>query len=495
MVPVQQIVDDLHLDVVSAAGSTTRPVRRVHISELPDPRPYLRGDELLLLAGTNFQNYDSGQYVARLAEAGVAAIGLGLAPVLDTVPQSLIDACEEASMTLLAIPPSVPFESVVEYHYNEMHRQETQELKLLSEGQSVLIRAASGRRPFLTVTQRLAGLLKGWVLVVDQNRDRTWQAGPVEVDADVATALARAAKALGPMSASLATGEWHIEVHRLVGAAADGYAMAVANPRPFSVADRGIVAVASSALTLLFTDPDAAAGPGGVGAVAVAGAIGAHTLGARLAGALDVDDSVSWRVVRGVVRAHARPDSDLDDTQLVASVLATPLVDADNADGGEFVALIPDVYDVPGVTELMDGNGLVAGVSGPVPAAQLANALGQASTAFAAARLRGSSVVFGDASTGLITLFDETRAEAYADALLAPLSSPDAREQIDYPATLRAWLANHGNWDRTATALGVHRNTVRHRIKHAASCLDCDLNDPNVRMELWFALEWRARPS
>jgi DNA-binding PucR family transcriptional regulator len=55
---------------------------------------------------------------------------------------------------------------------------------------------------------------------------------------------------------------------------------------------------------------------------------------------------------------------------------------------------------------------------------------------------------------------------------------------------LRTWLTLHGSWDRTAAALHVHRNTVRHRLARVGELLDVDLQDPGVRMELWFALHW-----
>lgn len=56
--------------------------------------------------------------------------------------------------------------------------------------------------------------------------------------------------------------------------------------------------------------------------------------------------------------------------------------------------------------------------------------------------------------------------------------------------TLRSWLSLHGSWDRTAAAMEVHRNTVRQRIGRCAALLDEDLDDADVRMELWFALRW-----
>lgn len=39
-------------------------------------------------------------------------------------------------------------------------------------------------------------------------------------------------------------------------------------------------------------------------------------------------------------------------------------------------------------------------------------------------------------------------------------------------------------------ALTVHRNTVRQRIARCATLLDAELDDADVRMELWFALRW-----
>ncbi|MFF2198124.1 PucR family transcriptional regulator, partial [Streptomyces sp. NPDC058157] len=97
------------------------------------------------------------------------------------------------------------------------------------------------------------------------------------------------------------------------------------------------------------------------------------------------------------------------------------------------------------------------------------------------------------ADPGVTGLVGEAEARAHAEALLGPLS-PALRE------TLRAWLAHHGSWDRSAAALGVHRNTVRQRIARCAALLGgADLDDADTRMELWFALRWLSpapdRPS
>ena len=76
---------------------------------------------------------------------------------------------------------------------------------------------------------------------------------------------------------------------------------------------------------------------------------------------------------------------------------------------------------------------------------------------------------------------------------LGPLLGLDRHRDTDLLDTLRTWLAHHGGWEPTATALGVHRNSVRHRIAQAERALGTDLADPETRMNLWFALHHLPR--
>jgi len=92
---------------------------------------------------------------------------------------------------------------------------------------------------------------------------------------------------------------------------------------------------------------------------------------------------------------------------------------------------------------------------------------------------------------GLAAMVGPAAGADFAARLLAPLRELE-RDRPGEPLvdTLRTWLANHGGWDRTAAALGVHRNSVRHRIARVERHLGVDLADPETRMELWFALRW-----
>ncbi len=50
--------------------------------------------------------------------------------------------------------------------------------------------------------------------------------------------------------------------------------------------------------------------------------------------------------------------------------------------------------------------------------------------------------------------------------------------------TLASFLTHHGSWDRTAADLGVHRHTVRHRIRRVEELTGLSLDDPEDRLLL-----------
>src|SRR5690606_6641782 len=90
------------------------------------------------------------------------------------------------------------------------------------------------------------------------------------------------------------------------------------------------------------------------------------------------------------------------------------------------------------------------------------------------------------AGQGLLALLDPEAAAAYAEALLAPLREHGSR--ADLIESVRAYLAANGHWDAAAQRLGVHRHTLRYRIRKATELLGRDLDDPATRAELWVAL-------
>jgi hypothetical protein len=182
-----------------------------------------------------------------------------------------------------------------------------------------------------------------------------------------------------------------------------------------------------------------------------------------------------WRVVHGRTEGKWAPDAVA--ASALGAALGSPLVDLDDG----VVRVL-----VPGDREPAAQPGWALGVSAAVGPVDWPAADTQAARALARARATRAPLVRHGTRPALADLLPPGEAEAHARALLAPL-----KENRALADTLRAWLSLHGSWDRTAVALGVHRNTVRQRIARCAALLGVDLDDPDVRMELWFALRQR----
>jgi purine catabolism regulator len=127
--------------------------------------------------------------------------------------------------------------------------------------------------------------------------------------------------------------------------------------------------------------------------------------------------------------------------------------------------------------------GLSGGVSEAVSATGIAAALEAAESA--ALRSRGALVPARQEPDSVQDLLSQVM-PAFADVTLAGLRKAPGGPVLE--DTLRTWLSLHGQTVATAEVLGVHRHTVRERLRRSAVLLGRDLDDPQVRAELWLAL-------
>ncbi|MFJ4946418.1 PucR family transcriptional regulator [Streptomyces albidoflavus] len=133
----------------------------------------------------------------------------------------------------------------------------------------------------------------------------------------------------------------------------------------------------------------------------------------------------------------------------------------------------------------------VMGLSAPAGPIAAATAYRQAEQALSVARRRGRALVEHEevAAGSVVQLLSDDAVRAFADGLLRALREHDATGRGDLVASLRAWLSRHGQWDAAAAELGVHRHTLRYRMRRVEEILGRSLDDPDVRMELWLALK------
>jgi hypothetical protein len=109
-------VPHFHLRLVAGAAGLDRPVRWAHSTELLDPGPYLRGNEVVLTVGAALTDAERCEAFARSVHASKAsAIGYGIGDVLPESPEALRAACDDLDLALLEVPPEVPFLSFTEW--------------------------------------------------------------------------------------------------------------------------------------------------------------------------------------------------------------------------------------------------------------------------------------------------------------------------------------------------------------------------------------------
>ncbi|MGV9416051.1 PucR family transcriptional regulator ligand-binding domain-containing protein [Streptomyces sp. NPDC003674] len=296
--------------------------------------------------------------------------------------------------------------------------------------------------------------------------DAAGVAGPGRVPSGGAAASAAPVPASpprpAPSSATDTLGDTHLAAYAL--GAGEGFVLGVASGQR-GPGDHTIASVAAVLLSLLTGEHQSGSG------AARSAALVRLLLGSSPEEVAPLLGDGRWIVV------HARPEAQSPDAvaaSALGAALGSPLVDV----GRDVVRVL-----APAEREPVPQPGWTLGVSAAAGPGEWPAADGQAARALARARATRVPLVRHGARPGLAELVPRADAQAHARTLLGPLGAQPALAE-----TLRTWLSLHGSWDRTAVALGVHRNTVRQRIARCAALLDADLDDADVRMELWFAL-------
>lgn len=150
---------------------------------------------------------------------------------------------------------------------------------------------------------------------------------------------------------------------------------------------------------------------------------------------------------------------------------------------------------------------VLAGISGPATAAELALARSEADECLALHEVRHEvrHEVHRDDDGGLddrVPVYDEAWDEILLQRLriaaragrapqrgpVAELRAHDQASGTQYAATLRAWLEAQGDLAGAGRALGVHENTVRYRLRKMIELTQLDLDDARKRLAMMIEL-------
>ncbi|MFG2529817.1 PucR family transcriptional regulator [Streptomyces sp. NPDC048516] len=527
----------LKLTVLAGEGRLEVPVRWAHASELIDPVPYMEGGELLLITALKLDAEDAEatrRYVRRVAEAGVVGLGFAVGVNYEGVPQALVEAAGEQGLPLLGVPRRTPFIAISKAVSAAVAADQYRAVTAGFEAQRELTRAALSAEGPAELLARLAAHLDGWAALYDASgavvaAAPDWAARrAARLADDVGRLRERPAPASSVVSDT--DGDDRVELQSLgTGRRARGV-LAVGTGAPLGTAERYAVHSAVALLTLttersralqdaeqrlgaavlkmlLAGEPDHARAVAGrlygglldapfrmVVAEAVAGEeqASAPAAGVGASGVLDgLADAMDSAAARTGEAVLAVPDGSrlivlVADGGAAADACAAYAAAAEARTGAQ-----PRSRGRAGRAEAGHTERVAVGLSAPTGPMAAANAYRQAEQALSVARRRGRALVEPEdvAAGSVLPLLADDAVRAFADGLLRALREHDARGRGDLVASLRAWLARHGQWDAAAADLGVHRHTLRYRMRRVEEILGRSLDDADVRMELWLALK------
>ena len=488
------------LRLVGGSAGAHNPIRWVHVSELEDPTPWLKGGELLLTTGMGIGPTPARQraYMERLASAGLAGLGLGTGFTYRTVPKALKREADRLAFPLFEVPFEVPFIAITEAVYTRLGREQVTGLQKALEAHAVLTHAAL-KDGMAGIVGGLAKAIHGWAAVLDLH-GLALAASPRGA-APRATALweeIRAPHEDSPrFSLSVVDGERRVSAQPVALGDRIAGVLVLGTKKPLGQFD-GIVA--SHAVSLLAIEFDKTA------SVEIAErAVRGDVLDALVGGALSEDEVAAALRRFGfqpgeAVRVMALEGSaGLEDRSWAVEDALSRRTQAflTSARDDTLIVLLPEAVDPAEVRSEAAAKlsaKLVAGVGGAVAPAQAERSLGEAMHALRVAVLDGADLAdFGSLGTYrlLLTLQEPEALRAFVDSVLRPLDEYDARPGGELIPSLLAFLDHNARWEAAAAELFVHRHTLRYRMRKVEELTGRDLDSARDRMEFWLAL--RAR--
>ncbi len=495
-------VPGMPLRLLAGEGHTARPIRWVHVSELEDPTPWLRGGELILTTGMGVGATPPKQraYIKRLAEADLAGLGFGLGFSHEKTPKALVTAAERLDFPIFEVPYPVPFIAITEAIFTRILAEQYDTLQRAVDAEHVLTRAVMEGKGVEGIAGSLADVTKGWALLLDlhglplastgrsatQRAERVWEE------------LQGSRPEGTNFSVTLVDHGHHVWVQPVGAQGRVEAFLAVGKPEQPSQLDK---IVAGHALSLF--------------AIELAKSRAVAEAQRRLQGdffdELAKADLAPGDAVRGLARFGFQRDSIVVAIALEGGEpeqLADAATDLCSRAGGGFLIsrdpngaymLLP-AEPPPDLAELGKalahrlGEEVRAGGGSAVAPEDVGRSLREARYALQVCRLEGwPQAGFEDLGTYrlLLSMADPGALRAFSDSMLTTLDVYDRDHNGELLASLQTFLQHNARWETAAAQLYVHRHTLRYRMRKVEQLSGRDLSSSFDRMEFWLAL--RAR--
>jgi PucR family transcriptional regulator, purine catabolism regulatory protein len=515
MLTVRGLVAEMGLELASGEDGADAPVRWVHISELPDPTPWLSGGELLLTTGIQLGDEErQREFVRLLSGHHLAGLGFGTGFDHPRLPAALLDEASKLDFPVFDVPYELPFIAITEKAFTRLVNEQYEVLQRGIGIHKRLERLVLEERGLDEVVRALAATTGGavWVLsargetIASKLFRREVPGDALEyVREEVRRRLSDDAVEFAPDHPEIAGRSLVLPVsirgrggpQAWLAAARDAgglgdferlilqqavtvVALELMRQRAMRDTERRLAGdVLAEALTGRLSESELAVRlrPFGVGANAAVLVFSAQDGGSAASAEGDLDRFLADAGVGALVASRER--------LLCAVVDAREGVDPVAMAGQAREALQPEHGE------------LRAAASRPAAVGSLRRSFHEARCALEAAALANgnSPPVASYRDLGafqlLLSLQDDEALRLYCDSVLGPLEDASGEYGDELIRSLEAYIEQNGQWEKAARELYCHRHTLRYRIRRVEQLTGRDLSSARDRIEFWLAL--RAR--
>jgi PucR family transcriptional regulator, purine catabolism regulatory protein len=537
MLTVRELLADLEVRLLAGEAGLELPVRWVHITELLDPTPWLSGGEVLLTTGMQLDSAErQREFITRLADHQLAALGFGTGFAHSEVPPALLEVAAEREFPVFEVPYELPFIAITEAAFSQLVNEQYAVLRRALAAQERLERIVLSERGLDAVAGALATLLGAAVLVFDPRGEPLAQHAfrrPVGAEAlaalraeirergrrreartfmpsgeDASRSLAMPVSADGPSRSGPAG----------AGRIPEAWLVAVKDSGPLSDFDRltlhqAVTIVALELLRSRVAGDTERRLAGDILAAVVQGELSGVELSRRLE-PFGLADRVAAIVV-------ARPTPGRGSSAPLEAAVSSAL--RDDAAAGLVAstqsltcALVPGMAEeeVFSLAERVRarlsgdlGTAVRVAVGRPVAGSEARRSFHEARCALEAIGL----MVSGENGNGsgatatrrvatykdlgsfqlLLSLQDDEALKLFCDSILGPIEASEGHYGGELMRSLEAFIEENGQWERAARRLYCHRHTLRYRIRRVEELTGRNLGSARDRIEFWLALRGR----
>ncbi|MFJ4267618.1 PucR family transcriptional regulator [Paenarthrobacter nicotinovorans] len=472
--------------LAGAAGQDNR-ITWAHTSDLPRLWEWVTGGELMMTNGLSIPADSDGQVelAEALVDAGASALAIGEKMHAPPLTVEFLAACERLALPLINIPYPLPFIAIARSVAESSLLEESRRLRQTARVYDLLRTAGASEDHWQSLVLRLATELDSELFVVDRRCLHPWHPEGHPLPEFL---VEEWSPQPGRVTVAGKNFQWHkIRGRHVLTMDIPTHANALlvvlpgSEPHPDAVVLLHAATVLGLQLARIVLSLEGRHRLAGEFLLqALDGRLGTGEIERRLmsfevppqefvVASMSADDGDKLANVHVELWRHGVPAASLRRNDRLHVVVA-----ADVADGLLIHCAGPES---------------VIGVSSPASVAGLQQALQESLWALGSARANKLGLArYAEGPSWLgLTGFEE--GTALVQRLLGPVFEYEQRQDGDLMVTLRTYLDSQRSWQKTASALFTHRQTIIYRIRKIGELTGLDMGETSTLAQLWLALQ------